>query len=88
MLTLMKFYADWCGPCSAMLPTMENLKEEFKDQVIFSDINIEDNPQVRLDYQIRSIPAFILLKDRKEVARKIGSANLSDMQEWIEEYRA
>lgn len=85
MLTLMQFKAEWCGPCKAMQPTVEKLKED--EGLIISVVDIDNNPQVRLDYQIRSIPAFVLIKDRVEVARKIGSASLSDMQEWINEFR-
>lgn len=85
MLTLMQFKASWCGPCNAMEPTMEKLKED--SSIIVSVVDIEDNPQVRLDYQIRSIPVFVLIKDRVEIARKVGSASLSDMQEWLNEFR-
>lgn len=84
MLTLLKFYADWCGPCKAMIPTMDKLKEEFSDDVIFSDVNIDDNPQVRAQYGIRSIPAFVLVKDGQEIDRKVGSATYGDLETWLE----
>lgn len=87
MQTLIKFYADWCGPCKNMLPTMEKLKEEYEGDVIFTDVNIDDNPQLRAEYFIRSIPAFVLLEDRKEVARKVGSGSLGDMREFLDEHR-
>ena len=85
MITLLKFYADWCGPCKAMTPTMDRIKEEYKDEVVFSDINIDDNPQTRLDYGIRSIPAFVLLKDREELSRQTGSQTVSQLAEWLDD---
>ena len=88
MLTIIRFYADWCGPCNAMLSTMNEIKEFYKDEVIFTDVNIDDNPQLRVEHQIRSIPAFLLFKDRTEVSRKIGSATLSELKEFIDEHRA
>lgn len=84
MLTLMKFYADWCGPCKAMQPTMDKIKEEFADDVIFTDVNIDDNPQTRLDYSIRSIPAFVLLENGEEVERQVGSMTYASMKDWLE----
>ena len=84
MLTLLKFYADWCGPCKAMIPTMDKIKEEFSDDVIISNINIDDNPQVRAQYGIRSIPSFVLLKDGQEIDRKVGSQTYGQLEEWLE----
>lgn len=86
MLTLLKFYADWCGPCKAMTPVVEQLDAE-DDNLIVTNINIDDNPQVRADYHIRSIPAFVLLKDRQEVARRTGSATLTELKKWVDESR-
>jgi thioredoxin 1 len=84
LLTFMKFYADWCKPCQAMLPTMERIKDDFEVDVSFVDVNIEDNPQARADYHIRSIPAFVILRDGQEVSRKVGSMGYADLEEWID----
>lgn len=85
MHTLLKFYADWCGPCTAMQPVMDQLKTDMAETVIVANINIDDNPQSRLDYHVRSIPCYVLLEDGKEISRKTGSATLSEMKEWINE---
>ncbi len=88
MLTLLSFKADWCTPCQAMQPIMDTLKQELKGKIIFTDIDIDSNPQTRVDYQIRSIPAFVLIENQKEVARRIGSGSLNEIKDWINEYRA
>ena len=83
MLTLLKFKADWCKPCQAMAPIVKQLDEE-DDNLIVQDVDIEANPQVRADYHIRSIPAFVLLKDRQEIARHVGSCSLSELKEFVD----
>ena len=86
MLTLLKFKADWCGPCKAMTPVINKLMEENKD-VIFQEVDIDNDPQLRAEYAIRSIPSFVVLKDRKEINRKVGSGTLSEMKEFLDECR-
>jgi len=83
LLTLLKFYADWCGPCKAMAPTVIQVVEELQDEVVLSEVNIDDNPQLRAEYGIRSIPSFVLLKGTEEVSRKIGSCSASELKDWI-----
>ena len=84
MRTLIKFYADWCKPCQAMIPTMDKIKEEFKDELKFVDLNIEDNPNERAKYNIRSIPAFVIIEDGVEVARHTGSMSYSELEAWLD----
>lgn len=84
MLTLLKFHAEWCNPCKAMAPIVEQIKDEYSDTLIVQDVNIDDNPQLRADYSVRSIPTFVLIKDGKEIDRKNGSGTLSEMMEWLD----
>ncbi|RZK43642.1 MAG: thioredoxin [Hymenobacter sp.] len=84
MRTLIKFHASWCKPCQNMVPTMDKIKEEFDGELKFVDIDIDDNPQTRLDYNIRSIPAFVLVEDGAEIDRKIGSLTYSELEEWLD----
>lgn len=83
MITIIKFYADWCGPCKALQPTWDKIKEEFAESVIFQDVNIDDNPQTRADYNVRSIPAFVMIKDRQEIARRQGGGTFSELEDWV-----
>ena len=87
MLTLIKFHASWCAPCKAIAPVIEQLDAD-DDELIVVGIDIDENPQERANYHVRSIPTFILVgEDGLEVARKTGSASLSEMKAWVEESR-
>lgn len=85
MITVIKFYADWCGPCKAMQPTWEKLEELFDGEVIFQSVDIEANPNLRQEHNVRSIPTLIMFKDGKELARRQGSGSLTELEDWIDE---
>lgn len=86
MLTLLKFKADWCKPCQAMKPFVEQLDAE-NDDLIVRDVDIDDNPQERANYYVRSVPTFVLIRDGQEIARKTGSCTLGELREFLEENR-
>lgn len=87
MITLLKFGAPWCNPCKAVAPILEVLKDDYKDSVKFVDVNIDENPQLRADYAIRSIPAFVIVENETEIARKVGSVTRSELEDFINEHR-
>jgi thioredoxin 1 len=64
-IEVLKFYADWCGPCKALSQRLEGEKD-------ITEINIEQNHETAIKYKIRNIPALVFLKDDKEVHRTIG----------------
>ena len=68
---LVDFYADWCGPCRMLRPTLEELSEERAD-VKFAAINIDENPDLADEFDISSIPCVILFKNGAEADRSIG----------------
>jgi len=84
MLTLLKFEASWCAPCKAMNPVVDQVKAD-NDQLIVTRIDIDENPQERINYNVRSIPTFVLVKEGKEISRKTGQLSVSAMKDWIEE---
>ena len=67
---LLDFYADWCGPCQALLPTVERLAEKYKEDFIVRKINVDKNPQLAQQFKVRSIPALFIVKD-KEIQEKL-----------------
>ena len=84
MIKLLDFYADWCGPCKAMKPVFEELEKEFEGQIGFESIDVEQNGALAAKYQVMSIPTFVILKDEKEVSRRLGAMTKDSFKEWLE----
>lgn len=83
MIKLIKFGAPWCGPCRAMVPILEELKNTIEVQEIDVD---EVDPIVLTNYKIRNIPVLVLEKDGSEVWRHIGSISKAELEAKIKEY--
>ncbi|MFZ4475334.1 MAG: thioredoxin [Saprospiraceae bacterium] len=77
---LVDFYADWCAPCKAMKPILEDLKAQMGEDVSIFKIDVEKNQILSERYQIRSIPTFVLFKNGEPVWRKSGMASSSELQ--------
>jgi thioredoxin 1 len=71
-LTLIDFWAPWCGPCLALAPTIEELAEEYFGKIFVGKLNVDENPLTAEKFQIFSIPTLIIMKDGKEVDRIVG----------------
>ncbi|MEO6915875.1 MAG: thioredoxin [Chitinophagaceae bacterium] len=72
-LSVIDFWAEWCGPCRAIGPVIEELAKEYEGKVNIGKINVDTNPQVSMNYGITSIPAILFVKDGKVVDKLIGS---------------
>ena len=83
MVKLLDFKAIWCGPCRIMEPIIEELKKEFGDKVEVVEIDVDKEPDEASKYGVMSIPTFIVLKDEKEVGRKIGVSSKEDLLKLI-----
>jgi thioredoxin 1 len=71
-VVLVDFYADWCGPCQALHPTLEILDKEFEGKAIISKINVDKNPELSRQFDIRSIPALFYFKNGNLVGKQNG----------------
>ncbi len=69
---LVDFWATWCGPCKMLAPTIEELAEELKDEVVVAKLDVDKAQEIAVKYQVMSIPTLILFKDGKEVKRTVG----------------
>lgn len=72
---VLDFYADWCGPCQMLLPTMEALAEEFDGKVEIMKVNVDTQTALAQKFQVRSIPALFFLKSNKVKASLKGMAS-------------
>jgi thioredoxin 1 len=80
---LVDFWAEWCGPCKAIAPMLDNIASEMGDKISIKKINIDENPQAPANFSIRSIPTMILFKDGSIADTKIGLGSESDLKNWI-----
>ncbi|OGC45900.1 thioredoxin [candidate division WWE3 bacterium RBG_19FT_COMBO_34_6] len=83
MLTLLDFYADWCGPCKLMAPIFDTVKKDYTGKIEFKKIDVEQDSSLAMKYGVMGIPTFILLKDDKELDRKIGAMPKEMLLEWL-----
>ena len=82
---LVDFWAEWCGPCKAIAPSLEEISEEMKDKLKVVKVNIDENPKVSQSYSIRSIPALMIFKNGEKVSEKMGALPKSSLQAWLNE---
>jgi thioredoxin 1 len=71
-ITLVDFWASWCGPCRLQLPILERVSEKVGDRVKVGKVNVDDCPEIANRFGVQSIPTLIILKDGKEVSRHVG----------------
>ena len=66
------FWAEWCGPCRAISPALEEISRELNGQVTIAKLNVDENPGVAILYGVRSIPTLIMFKNGEPIAQHIG----------------
>ena len=81
---LVDFWAEWCGPCRMIAPSLEELSKELGDKVTIVKMNIDENPAAPSKYGVRGIPTMILFKDGAPAATKVGAEPKSRIQAWLE----
>ena len=82
---LVDFWAEWCGPCKAIAPSLEELSEEMASKLKIIKINVDENPSISQTYSIRSIPALMIFKDGEKISEKMGALPKSALQSWVNE---
>jgi thioredoxin 1 len=81
---LVDFWAEWCTPCKAIAPALEQISDELGGKVTIAKLDIDENPDTAGKYGVMSIPTMILFKGGERAATKIGAAPKSQLQNWLE----
>ncbi len=79
------FWAEWCGPCKMIGPSLEEIAKELEGQVRIAKVNVDENPGIAGQLGIRSIPTLMLYKDGKVASQKVGAAPKGELKRWISE---
>lgn len=81
-ITLLDFYADWCGPCKALAPTLERFASE-NPNITVGKINVDENSNTAEEFGIRGIPTLVFLHDGREVGRLVGATSQRTIQDLL-----
>ena len=72
-LTIIDFWAEWCGPCKMISPIVEDLSSEYEGKALIGKVNVDDNPELSIKFGIRSIPTILFVKDGEIVDKVVGA---------------
>jgi len=82
---LVDFWAEWCGPCKQIGPTLEEISDEMANEIIVAKHNIDNEPNTPTKYGVRGIPTMLLFKGGELKATKVGATTKSNIVSWIKE---
>ena len=85
---LVDFWAEWCGPCRMMTPTVDAIASEYAGKVKVGKLNVDDNGNTAMRYNIRGIPTLLLFKGGKVVEQKVGAVGKTDVQKMLESHKS
>ena len=85
-LTLVDFWAPWCGPCRIIAPVIEELAGQYEGRVKVAKLNVDDNPAVSGQYRVMSIPTMILFKDGQPVEGMVGAQPKRAFEALLDKY--
>lgn len=85
-LTVVDFWAPWCGPCLALGPTIDAISTEYADKINVGKVNVDENPNVSMEYGITSIPCVLFIKGGQVVDKQVGAAPKSAYDKKIQQH--
>jgi len=87
-LTLVDFYADWCGPCKMIAPVLEDLADEYDGKVTIVKLDADAHPEVLSKYGVRGLPTLMMFENGKPVGTRVGAQPASALKTFIGEHTA
>lgn len=81
---MVDFWAEWCGPCKALSPIVDEVASELGDKVKIVKVNIDENPNTPTQYGVRGIPTLMVFNEGELVDTKVGGMSKSQLTEWLE----
>jgi thioredoxin len=83
---MVDFWAEWCGPCRALAPTVESLANDWAERTRIFKLNVDENPQVTERYGVRAIPTLIFFKNGGEVGRLLGAVSKTEIERKVDQH--
>ena len=81
---LVDFWAEWCGPCRMMTPTVDAIAKAYSGRVKVGKLNVDENGATGMRYQVRGIPMLLLFKGGQVVEQKVGAVGITDVQKMLD----
>ena len=82
---VLDFWAAWCGPCRIIGPVIDELAKEYEGKAVIGKVDVDQNPEISMEYGIRSIPTLLFFKDGKLVDRTVGVMSKTQLTQKIED---
>jgi thioredoxin 1 len=85
-LVVVDFSAEWCGPCRMVTPIIHELAEEYDGRIVAGEVNVDDNPQITMNYKVRNIPTVLFIKNGEVVDKQVGAVPKSTYKSLVEKH--
>ena len=86
-LTLVDFFATWCGPCKMMHPVLEQLKDELGESIRIIKIDVDKNNSLAMNYRVQSVPTLMLFRKGEMLWKQSGALRLNDLKAIVSQYQ-